>query len=100
MIVHSSLYPPLAHPRLDMFLLGYIAATSGVVALYFLRFWKETRDFLFAAFAVFFVVQGGTRAFTLTIPNPNLADMWVYTLRLLPVLLVVAAILRKNARSA
>lgn len=100
MIVNGNIYPPLVHPRLDMFLLGYIAAASGTVALYFLRFWKETRDFLFAAFAVFFVVQGGTRAFTLSIPNPNLADMWVYALRLLALLLVVAAILRKNSRSA
>ena len=83
-----------------MFLLGYIAAASGAVTLYFLRFWKETRDFLFVAFAVFFVVQGGTRAFALSNPNPNIADMWVYTLRLLAVLLVVAAILRKNRRSA
>jgi len=99
MIVHGSIYPPLAHLRLDMFLLGYIAAASGAVALYFVRFWKETRDFLFAAFAVFFVVQGGTRAFTLSIPNPNLADMWVYAVRLLALLLVVAAILRKNSRS-
>ena len=89
----------VTHLRLDVFLLGYIAAASAVVALYFLRFWKETRDFLFMAFAVFFAVQGGTRAVTVSADSPNLVIGWVYTLRLLAVLLVVAAILRKNARN-
>ena len=100
MIIQSGISLPIVHPRLDLFLLGYIAAASGAVALYFLRFWKETRDFLFIAFAVFFIVQGGTRAFELSTPSPNLSGIGVYGLRLMAVLLVVAAILRKNSRSA
>jgi hypothetical protein len=83
-----------------MFLLGYIAAVSVAVALFFLRFWKETRDSLFMAFAVFFVVQGGTRALVVSTQNPNQVIDWVYALRLLAVLLVIGAILRKNSRSA
>jgi uncharacterized membrane protein YfhO len=90
----------ITHSRLDMFLLGYIAAVSAAVALFFVRFWKETRDFLFLAFAVLFVVQGGTRAFALSTASPNLTNEWVYVFRLLAVLLVVAAILHKNSRSA
>lgn len=90
----------VSHLRLDMFLLGYIAAACAVVALFFLRFWKETRDSLFMAFAIFFAVQGGTRAFSLSEASPNRVIDWVYALRLLAVLIVVAAILRKNARSA
>jgi hypothetical protein len=97
---HGALLAPIAHIRLDMFLLGYIAAVSAVVALYFLRFWKETRDFLFMAFAIFFIVQGGTRAFALSTSSPNLALDWVNIVRLLAVLLLIAAILRKNSRSA
>jgi hypothetical protein len=100
MSIHGMHIAPIAHLRLDMFLLGYIAAGSAVVALFFLRFWKETRDFLFMGFAIFFAVQGGTRALSLSEENPNLVIDWVYALRLLAVLLVVAAILRKNARSA
>jgi hypothetical protein len=100
MIIQSGVSFPIVHPRLDLFLLGYIAAASGAVALYFLHFWKETRDFLFIAFAAFFIVQGGTRAFELSAPSPNLSGIGVYALRLLAVLLVVAAILRKNSRSA
>jgi len=91
---------PIAHPRLDLFLLGYIAGVSAVAALYFLRFWKQTRDSLFLAFAVFFAVQGGTRAAGVASENPNLVVWWVYGLRLAAVVLVVVAILRKNFRSA
>lgn len=91
---------PIAHLRLDMFLLGYIASASVAVALFFLRFWKETRDFLFMAFAVFFIVQGLTRAFVLSAENPNQVIDWVFALRLLAVLVVISAILRKNSSRA
>lgn len=100
MTLHGGPIAPISHPRLDLFLLGYIAAASAVVTLYFLRFWTETRDSLFLAFAVFFVVQGGTRAFAVSTPSPNLVIDWVYLLRLLAVLLVLGAILRKNTRRA
>ena len=96
---HAAPIAHIAHLRVDMFLLGYIAAASVAVALFFLRFWKETRDFLFFAFAVFFIVQGLTRTFVVSTENPNLVIDWVYALRLLAVLLVIAAILWKNSRS-
>ena len=97
---HGVPLAPVAHLRLDMFLLGYTAAASAAVALFFLRFWKETRDFLFVAFAIFFAVQGVTPAFVVPAESPNMVIDWIYVLRLLAVLLVVAAILRKNKRSA
>ena len=100
MSLHTASLAPIVHLRLDLFLLGYIAAASAIVTLFFLRFWKETHDLLFMSFAIFFAVQGGTRAFALSTANPNQVVDWVYTLRLLAVLVVVAAILRKNARSA
>lgn len=87
---------PIVHPRLDLFLLGYIAAASAVATLFFLRFWKETRDSLFLAFGIFFAVQGGTRAHGLSTPSPNLVIGWIFGLRLLAVLVVVIAIARKN----
>ncbi|HLH09466.1 MAG TPA: DUF5985 family protein [Terriglobales bacterium] len=89
---------PIAHPRLDLFLLGYIAAVSAAAALFFLRYWKETRDFLFLAFAVFFAVQGAVRAHGIYSANPNLVIGWLYALRTFAVVLVVAAIIRKNFR--
>lgn len=99
MNLYTNSLVPIAHPTLDLFLLGYIAALAAVATVFFLRYWKETRDTLFLAFAVFFAVEGGTRAFDVSTPNPNLIIGWVYVLRLLAVLLIVAAVLRKNTRS-
>ncbi|HKR26902.1 MAG TPA: DUF5985 family protein [Acidobacteriaceae bacterium] len=96
MNLHYVHLAPIVHPRLDLFLLGYIAAASAVATLFFLRFWKETRDSLFLAFAVFFAVQGGTRAHSVSAASPNLVVGWIYGLRLLAVLVVVIAIVRKN----
>jgi uncharacterized membrane protein HdeD (DUF308 family) len=100
MIMHGIPLAPIAHVRLDMFLLGYIAAVSAAVVLFFLRFWRETRDFLFIAFAVFFIVQGGTRAFTISSQHPNVASVWIYVLRLMADLFILAAILHKNRPGA
>lgn len=100
MNLYTNSVAPITHPVLDLFLLGYIAALSAGATVFFLRYWKDTRDSLFIAFAAFFAVQGGTRAFDVSTANPNLIVGWVYVLRLLAVVLVVAAILRKNTRSA
>lgn len=87
---------PIGHPQLDLFLLGYIAAVSVFIALFFVRFWRETRDTLFLAFAIFFAVQGGIQAFALSSSNPNVVGGWIYILQLLALVLVTIAILRKN----
>lgn len=87
---------PLTHPYVDIFLLGFVAATSLSVALFFLRFWWGTRDVLFLAFVVFFVVQGCGDIFVLTLRHPNLGNPWLFLVRLLSVLGVLAAILVKN----
>lgn len=100
MSLHVEHIAPIAHPRLDFFLLGYVVAASAVVALFFLRFFKETRDSLFLAFAFFFLVQGATRALGISTDSPNLVVGWVYVLRLLAVVLIVLAILRKNTQHA
>jgi hypothetical protein len=88
---------PITHPYADLFLLGFISAGSLAASLFFLRFWKETGDFLFLAFAVFFVVQGGTKAVIGSLTHPNAGHIWIYCFRLLSVLLVLFAILWKNA---
>lgn len=87
---------PITHPALDFFLLGFIAACSLLAGLFFLKFWRSTRDPLFLAFLVFFVVQGFTNAAILELPHPNEGSLAVYTIRLLSVLVVLVAILAKN----
>ena len=86
----------IAHPEADLFLLGFVAASSLVVMLFFLRFWRDTRDPLFLAFSVFFGLQGVSDAYLLRLPHPNQGNFWLFLLRLLSIIAVIAAILRKN----
>jgi uncharacterized membrane protein HdeD (DUF308 family) len=88
---------PIVHPVADTFLLGFIAASSLAAALFFLRFWRNTRDILFLAFAVFFVAQACSSAVVLDLAYPNEGTGWLFLLRVLSVLVVVGAILWKNA---
>lgn len=89
---------PLNHPLLDIFLLGFIAACSLFAALFFLRFWRSSRDFLFLAFAIFFVVQGFRDSAVLGLEHPNEGNFWLFLVRLISVLGLLAAILWKNVR--
>ena len=88
---------PISHPLADTFLLGFIAALSLVAAVFFLRFWKSTRDILFLAFAVFFLIQGGGDTVILSLTHPNEGSIWLFLLRLLSILVVLGAILWKNS---
>jgi uncharacterized membrane protein HdeD (DUF308 family) len=88
---------PITHPLVDTFLLGFIAASSLAAALFFLRFWKNTRDALFLAFALFFCAQACGHVIVLTLSHPNEGTGWLFLFRLLSVLVVLSAILWKNA---
>lgn len=87
---------PIAHPYADIFLLGFIAALSLIAALYFFRFWRDTRDWLFVSFVIFFVIQGCSDAAIISYSHPNLGHPWLYLIRLLSIIVVLAAILAKN----
>lgn len=82
--------------RLVPFLLGVIASASLVGAVFFLKFWRMTRDTLFLAFALFFFLDAGSRAALIFLTHPNEGSPYIYWLRLLALLLVLAAILKKN----
>jgi len=87
---------PITHPLADIFLLGIVTASYLLAGLFFLRFWWSTRDFLFLAFAVFFGIQGGSSAFIVSLSHPNEGSLWIGLVRLLSILAVLGAILRKN----
>lgn len=86
----------IAHPLADIFLLGFNVACSLFAGLYFLRFWKSTKDILFLAFATFFVVQGSSYAVIVKFSHPNEGSFGLFLVRLLSVLVVLGAILQKN----
>ena len=88
---------PMTHPIADIFLLGFIAATSLVTALFFVRYWRDARDPLFLAFAAFFGIQGIVHSAVLLLSRPNEGNVWLFLMRLLSVLSVLGAILWKNS---
>jgi hypothetical protein len=78
------------------FLLGYVFATSIIAGLFFLRFWRDTHELLFLAFAAAFTIEGFNRLTFLGIENPTDASPAVYAVRLVAFLLIVTAIVAKN----
>jgi uncharacterized membrane protein HdeD (DUF308 family) len=83
---------------MEEFLMGAISMASAVAALFFLRFWRETRDRLFAIFAAAFFLLGCTRlGLAFSIEQTEGHTHW-YWLRLLAFLLILIAIADKNRR--
>lgn len=81
---------------IEGFLLGSIAMASVTAALFFFKFWRQTRDFLFLAFAISFFLDGLNRIALLFADQPSEASVWYYLIRSLSYLLILAAILWKN----
>jgi len=85
---------------LEGFLLGVIAMASITAGVFFLKFWRSTRDTFFLAFAAFFLIEALDRTALLFLSKPSEGSPWVYLVRLLALFLIVAAILRKNYGSS
>lgn len=78
------------------FMLGVIAMSSAAASLFFLRFWRDTKDFFFLPFAVFFTVEAAERVALVFSPRPNEGSPWIYILRLFALLFILFGILIKN----
>lgn len=112
---------------MEQFIMGAIAMASTVAALFFLRFWRDTGDRLFAMFALAFLLLGITRlglsvgydrtppptvqtteripmrdellSRTEVVPPPvDESQTHWYWVRLVAFLLILAAIIDKNRR--
>jgi hypothetical protein len=81
---------------IEGFLLGIIVTASIVAAAFFWKFWRQTKDLLFLAFAAAFLVEGINRTSFLFIDSPNEGSPAIYVVRLIAFLLILAAIVRKN----
>lgn len=78
------------------FLLGAITVAELVIALIFLRFWRRTRDVLFAFFASAFALEGVSRVcMSMTDPHDEGGTL-VYIIRVVAYALIVIAIVEKN----
>jgi hypothetical protein len=81
---------------LIIFLQGVSSAAAWVNALFFLRFWREGRDALFAFFGVAFGLLGLSWALLAIFSPTEDTRPYVYGLRLVAFLLIIAGIAAKN----
>ncbi len=78
------------------FFTGALAALYAVAGLFFLSFWKRTRDALFVSFALAFALLATNQVVLALGGLEREEQSWVYVLRLLAFLLIIAGIARKN----
>lgn len=78
------------------FLIGVIFTASLTASLFFLKFWKRTRDILFLAFAFAFLMESCNRLSLLFNSTPNESSPWYYITRMIAFLIIIAAILKNN----
>lgn len=81
------------------FLSGAVALGFAACALFFLRFWKRTREDLFLAFAVAFLLLGAGQTILALANIPTEERGSIYLLRLVAFLLILIAIFRKNRQN-
>lgn len=77
-------------------LLGTIAMASLVAALFFVRFWRDTRDRFFLLFAAAFLVEALNRAALGLTHVRQEHEPLFYLVRLLAYGLIIVAIINKN----
>ena len=83
---------------LYVFLSGAVTMGFAIAGIFFLRFWRRTRDTLFLAFAVAFALLGLNQALLVLAPVPTEERSLLYLLRLLAFAIIIAAIVRKNRK--
>jgi uncharacterized membrane protein HdeD (DUF308 family) len=81
---------------MNLVLLGGIAMASLIAGLFFLRFWKDTKDRFFLFFSISFFVEGLNRFALAMSNNPNEGRPFFYFIRFLSFLLILIAIVDKN----
>jgi hypothetical protein len=77
------------------FLLGAMAMGCAVVALFFFRFYRDTRDRLFLYFGLSFLIEAANRTQFALIEAREDAPIY-YAVRLVAYLLILWAVLEKN----
>ncbi|HEX7635642.1 MAG TPA: DUF5985 family protein [Noviherbaspirillum sp.] len=81
---------------LNAMLTGAIAMASLVISLFFLRFWKSTRDRFFLYFAMSFVLEAVNRILLDMTSMQNEDTPIYYLIRLAAYALILFAIIEKN----
>jgi uncharacterized protein DUF5985 len=83
-----------------LFISGMLASGYAAAALFFLKFWRETGDRLFAYFAAAFGLLLVQRIVLAIVVGWTGDTWWYYLIRLFAFLLIIVAILEKNRASS
>lgn len=81
------------------FLSGAITMGFMVAGLLFLRFWRRTREPLFASFAAAFWLLGLAQALLALTGIPDEERSWLYLVRLVAFAVILASVWRANRRA-
>ena len=84
---------------IELLISGAIVMGYAVAGLFFLRFWRETRDRLFLIFAGAFWILGIQRLALVLSRDMVEDDTGLYLVRLFAFLLILGAIVDKNRSS-
>lgn len=84
---------PIAAYGAGLLTMGFL-----VVALFFLRFWRRSGDYLFASFAAAFLLMALNQVLPVLLNIPGDEQAGLYLLRLAAYGLIIAAILAKNVK--
>lgn len=82
--------------QLNSVILGAVSMASFVAALFFLRFWRQTRDPLFLFFSLAFAVDASGRLTLALAEISSENEPLFYIARLITFALILAAIVEKN----
>lgn len=78
---------------------GVVAAGYAIAGVFFLNFWRRTRDSLFLVFALAFWLMMLNQALPVLLGIPREEQGGIYLLRLAAFVLIIVAILRKNLKA-
>jgi hypothetical protein len=78
------------------FLAGAVTVGYALAAVFFLRFWHKTQDRLFLVFSIAFALFALNQALAAMMTVVYESASWIYALRLLGFVLILAAIVDKN----
>ena len=81
---------------LTEFLSGGIMIALWAVSLFFLKFWRQSKDRLFLIFSLAFFLRGTERIGLVWFTALNEARFLIYIIRLCAFLLIIYAIVDKN----
>jgi hypothetical protein len=81
------------------FVAGLITMGFVVAVLFFLRFWRRTRDSLFLIFAGAFALFAMNQGLVVLVGTAREEHSWIYLLRIAGFTLIIAAIVHKNLAS-